>query len=58
MEENSDLRERAAIAAMQGFVSRYGFEVSDEAIARWSVECADRLVKELGKKGRKKRSPV
>lgn len=51
------LRERAAMEAMKGFVSYYGNEVEFEALARWSVEVADKLVKELGKsrRGRKKK---
>lgn len=53
------LRERAAMEAMKGFVSHYGNEVEFEALARWSVEVADKLVKELGKsrRGRKKKTP-
>lgn len=53
------LRERAALEAMKGFVSHYGNEVEFEALARWSVEVADKLVKELGKsrRGRKRKTP-
>lgn len=46
----TDLRERAAIAAMQGFCANQAFDdASCEQIAEWSVAHADALIAELQK---------
>jgi hypothetical protein len=46
----TDLRERAAIAAMQGFCANQGFDdASYKQIAEWSVAHADALLAELKK---------
>ena len=43
-----DIRERAAIAAMQGVMNFFGpIDYNREAIARWAVEQADALIEEL-----------
>jgi hypothetical protein len=44
------LRERAAIAAMQGIVTHYPLhECGVEKAAFWAVKCADALIAELRK---------
>lgn len=46
----TDLRERAAIAAMQGFCANPMFDdTSHKQIAEWSVAQADALIAELRK---------
>lgn len=46
----TDLRERAAIAAMQGFCANPEFDyASPKHIAEWSVAHADALIAELRK---------
>lgn len=48
--EHTDLRERAAIAAMQGIVHDYPLrEYGEREVAFWAVKCADALVAELRK---------
>lgn len=46
----TDLRERAAIAAMQGLCANQAFDdASHKQIAEWSVAHADALIAELQK---------
>lgn len=46
-----DLRERVAIAAMQGVMNFFGsIDYNKETIAKLAVEQADALIKELKKK--------